>query len=188
MCEIWKSILGYENYYEVSNLGNVRSKYRQYVDSLGKNRIVKSKLLTKQLMITGYYKVDLKVNYINKIMTIHRLVAIAFIPNPDNKPTVNHIDGNKINNHITNLEWATFSENNKHALDNGLRKSPCKLGKLNHNSKPVYQYSKTNIFICEYSNAREANKITGIDYRHISSCCLNKRKTTGGYIWKYQKI
>lgn len=174
MEEIWKDVIGFEGYYQVSNLGNVRSRY---------------KILSQQLAFANYYKVDFKLNGIRKTIAVHRLVATAFIPNPENKPTVNHIDGIKTNNNVINLEWATYSENNKHAVDNKLRQSPWigKYGIDNPRSKIVQQYNLNNELITEYPNARiAATKITGINYKHISSCCLGKRKTHGGFIWKYK--
>jgi hypothetical protein len=188
MNEIWKDIIGYEGYYQVSNIGNVRSVNRQYVDILNRKRLVKSKPLKQQLAFANYYKVDFKVNKIRKTITVHRLVAIAFLSNPENKPTVNHKDGNKCNNNVNNLEWATYSENNQHAVDILRRKSKWTgiLGKDNPKSKTVIQYDKNNNKINEFAGTHEAERMTGISYKHISSCCLNKRKTTGGYIWKYK--
>jgi hypothetical protein len=181
--EIWKPIIGYNNQYEVSNFGNVRSLGITYTDKNGKIYKKKPKILSKQIYGAGYYKVDLN----HKIKNIHVLLATAFIPNPENKPTVNHKDGIKTNTYLNNLEWATYSENNKHATDNNLRQSPWtgKFGIDNPKSKPVIQYDKKYNKINEFVNAREAEKITGIGYKHISDCCLGKRKTTGGYIWKY---
>jgi hypothetical protein len=174
MNEIWKSVIGYEGYYEVSNYGSIRNS--------------KLKILKPSIWGAGYRTIKLSKNNIKETFTLHRLIAIAFIPNPENKPTINHKDGIKLNNNINNLEWVTFSENNKHALCTGLRKSPWIgiTGKDNPNSKSIQQFDKHNIFVREYSNAREANKITGINYKHISDCCLNRRKTTGGFIWKFK--
>lgn len=115
--ETWKIINGYEDY-QISNFGNVISlKY-------GKVRVL------KPTMSKGYCHVDLG---FRKTKKIHRLVGIYFIPNPDNKLEINHKDGNKLNNHYTNLEWNTASENKRHALLNGLRIMPN--GGNHHNSK-----------------------------------------------------
>lgn len=108
--EIWKDVVGYETLFSVSNLGNVRSKRT--------NRILKQHL-NKQ----GRFAIATKIGGrkgLDLCFKVHRLVATAFIPNPNNKPTVNHTDGNKINNCADNLEWATHSENIQHAWDNGL--------------------------------------------------------------------
>lgn len=184
MSEIWKPVVDFEEYYEVSNCGNVRTVDRYVYDKNGKSRHIKMKNITKQIDRNGYYKVDIRNDYYRKTITIHRLMAIAFLPNPENKPCVNHIDGNKLNLNLSNLEWVTYSENNKHAVDNGLRKSPW-IGKFGKNmpvSKPVLQYDIKGNYIQEFENARQ----TGINYKHISACCLGKRKTAGGYIWKYK--
>lgn len=106
--EIWKPVKDYENLYEVSNFGKIRS-------------LKKNKLKTEQLSKNGYSVINLYVGKSIKREYLHRIVAQAFIPNLDNKPQVNHIDGNKQNNHVENLEWVTSNENLKHAYKMGLR-------------------------------------------------------------------
>lgn len=105
MVEIWKYVVGYEKYYQVSNLGKIKT--------LRKRKLILKPCINKK----GYYNVCI----LNKVFLIHRLVAKAFIDNPENKPTVNHIDGNKLNNCVENLEWATWSEQNIHAFKLGLQ-------------------------------------------------------------------
>jgi hypothetical protein len=121
--EIFKDIIGYEGYYQVSNLGNVKSlKRTALIGGFGK-RTVRERILKILNGGVGYQRVHLcKDKNINKFFS-HRLVAIAFIPNPENKKTVNHIDGNPANNCVSNLEWATQSENNYHAFRTGLKKT-----------------------------------------------------------------
>ena len=188
MNEIWKPIVGYEDYYEISNLGNVRSKGKCYIDKLGRVQNRKPKQLKTRVGKVGYLCVDLNANGISIQKHIHRLIAEAFILNPENKPTVNHKDGNKLNNDISNLEWNTYSENNKHAVDNNLRQSPWtgKFGTDNPKSKAIVQMDKRGNIINKFASAREAKRITGINYKHISCCCLGKRMSTGGYCWKFQ--
>ena len=108
MKEVWKDI--YEEY-QISNLGRIKSL------KWGKERI-----LTPRKNFKGYMQIHIRVNGKDKVIKVHRLVAEAFIPNPDNKPQVNHIDGNKENNTSLNLEWCTNSENQLHAYKNGLQK------------------------------------------------------------------
>lgn len=116
--EIWKNIEGYEGKYQVSNLGNVKSLETW----TGDRYIKREKILKNNLYGNGYYYVGLSKNGKVKRYKVSRLVAQEFIPNPENKPFINHIDGDKLNNHIDNLEWCTQSENMKHASMIGLRK------------------------------------------------------------------
>lgn len=106
--EIWKQIKGFENVFEISNLGNVKRLKCRWAKN---DRILKPNVGKR-----GYFVVNLSLKGFNKVVTIHRLVAIAFIPNPKNKREVNHKDGNKQNNSIENLEWVTPSENSRHAI------------------------------------------------------------------------
>lgn len=117
MIEIWKDVVGYEGIYQVSNLGNVKS----LIGYNGKKYISREKLLSKTLSTAGYYKVELFNKKERKSFRVHRLVAIAFIENPLNKEQVNHIDGNKLNNNVENLEWNTPKENVRHSIDTGLK-------------------------------------------------------------------
>lgn len=135
MDEIWKEIEGYDGDYLISNLGKVRSlKYKN------------PKILKPGKNMGGYYYVILCKNNIPKTSYLHRLVAENFIPNPDNKLTVNHLDANKLNNNVTNLEWATSSENNQHAWDQGLmentRKSVKKNISIANEARKIPIYSK----------------------------------------------
>lgn len=107
MIEVWKDITGYEGYYQVSDAGNVK-------------RVQKTGVM--KITFTPYGTVTLCKNHKKKLALVHRLVAEAFIPNPENKKAVNHIDGDKTNNHVDNLEWNTYQENCQHAYDNGLSK------------------------------------------------------------------
>lgn len=121
MQEIWKDVVGFEGYYKVSNLGRVMTVAREFIKSNGRKCVVKERILS-QGTVRGYKCVDLKVNGDRKTMRVHRLVAMAFIGKPY-KEMVNHIDGNKENNIVSNLEWATRSENEIHAYNTGLKKS-----------------------------------------------------------------
>lgn len=158
--EIWKDIKGYEGLYQVSNLGNVKSLPREFTRKDGRRYVVKECVLKGGKASAGYFTVNL----LNKTHTIHRLVAEAFIFNPENKECVNHVDGDKLNNNVKNLEWCTYSENNKHAYDKGLKK---------HNnlvldtSNGVYYDSAKDACIalglnqptvCRYLNGKRRNK------------------------------
>lgn len=120
------------------------------------------------------------------VLGIHRLVAQTFIPNPDNKPEVNHKDGNKANNNVSNLEWVTHGENIKHSYDFLGRKHGMlgRKGKNSSYSKKIQQI-KDNKVIAEFWGCFEAERITGVFAPNIWACLKNKRKTAGGYLWQY---
>lgn len=169
MEEIWKDIEGYEGLYQVSNFGRVKSlniiKFNQFSSYKHKGRVLKLQL-NKQ---TGYMYVNLSKLKSYKTTSIHRLVAKAFIPNPENKSQVNHKDGNKFNNYVENLEWCTQIENSFHAYQNGLNKlSPlhfkgeehqrCKLSNkdiLNIRSRINYGYGFYAELAREYGVTKE---------------------------------
>jgi hypothetical protein len=119
--EIWKDIEGYEGFYQVSNCGNVKSLERIVNSRYKSGRLVKEKILKGRKNRWGYVKIGLNKGSCSHYKTIHRLVAQAFIPNPENKPETNHKNGVKIDNRVENLEWVTKSENAKHAFEIGLR-------------------------------------------------------------------
>ncbi|MBV4357712.1 NUMOD4 motif-containing HNH endonuclease [Pinibacter aurantiacus] len=120
MDEIWRDVTGFEKYYQISNKGNVQSLDRIVYTNKGNARLVKGKLLTSRINNFGYLSVRLSYKGITRTLFMHRLIAQEFIDNPENKPFVNHIDGNKTNNSIENLEWVSHSENISHAYRSGL--------------------------------------------------------------------
>jgi hypothetical protein len=121
--EYWAPMPNYEQYYEISNLGTIRSIPRRLLTKSGYYKPEKERILTQRISNKGYLSVTLSKNGQSNTKAVHRLLAQAFIPNPENKATVNHLDGNKLNNSIENLEWATYSENAIHAYKTGLYKS-----------------------------------------------------------------
>ena len=196
MKEIWKSIKNFEGLYEVSNLGNVKAlkrtwrvwNYRgkKYQEMSNKEKILSysiSKCNYKQVVLTKQNKKYLK--------TIHRLVAESFIPNLDNKPCVNHKDGNKLNNNVENLEWCTYSENSKHSWNNNLEKPywKGKFGKNHNTAKQVNQYDLEGNFIKTWECISDVVRILKIDGGRITKCCQHKKycHSAGGYIWEYTK-
>ena len=119
MEEIWKDVVGYEGYYKVSNTGKIKS-LRRVVEKSANIFVIKKEKELKLSIARGYFFTKLCIDRKNTNISVHRLVAIAFIPNPENKRCVNHKDGNKGNNYLENLEWCTHSENIQHSLSMGL--------------------------------------------------------------------
>lgn len=171
MSEIWKDIQGYEGLYQVSNLGRVKSLDRR--DRCGRFKEGKIKSICDNG--NGYCVVNLKVDGEQKSRTVHRLVATAFIPNPKNLPEINHIDGNKKNNTMSNLEWCDRSENVIHAVKNQLH--------TNFGQRKVVCVELNK----EFNSVAEAEKWIGVKGSRISNVCKLKRgcKTCGGYHWRY---
>ena len=160
--EIWKQIyienVGDKKYF-VSNLGRFKNTRERIMDNYKVNE-------------NGYIRVYIY----NKTYALHRLIALAFIDNPENKEQVNHIDGNKINNSVNNLEWVTNKENQIHKYQTGLG---------NNFTRKIGQYTLDNIFIKEHTSIASASKEINISKSCISGVLRKKRKTAGGFIWKY---
>ena len=170
MEEIWKDIKDYPNY-QISNLGNVRN--------------IKRGTTIKPIYDSNWYK---KVHLFNKgkskMLFVHRLVAQAFIPNPQNKPTVNHIDGNKSNSNVNNLEWATMKEqlihsvyvlNNKSVITDKCREASAK----SHRKAVMRDDGKI------YERVIEASKENNVSISNIQKCCRGERVRAGGHEWQY---
>lgn len=166
MKEIWKDIIN-DNNYMISNLGNVYSK---------RNKIILKPYKTRK----GYLRIMLSNR---KRYLVHRLVAQAFISNSNDLPQVNHIDGNKQNNCVNNLEYCTQSENMQHCLKTGLRIMP--KGKEVYNARAILQYDINNNFIKEWDCIQDAQR--ELNLHHISECCYGKRKKCGNFIWKFKE-
>lgn len=166
--EQWKEIEGYEELYAVSTAGRVYSFRRGIIMSCG--------------LVQGYYQVCLTKNGVQSNFYVHRLVAAAFIPNPDNLPIVNHIDENKTNNNVENLEWVTYQENTLHSLNNCKKQEGQK--KRGRKGKKVNQYSIDGIFLQMWPSITEASKTLDIPQSSISLCCKGRYGSAGGFIWR----
>lgn len=180
MEEIWKDIPGYEGLYQASNLGNIKSLKREhYIPSINKKIwILKEKILKQALCKDGYKIVVLTRNKKRKTYTVHKLIAMTFIPKIKNKTQVNHKDGNKLNNSIKNLEWCNNSENIRHAYNNNLIDITKKYKKIN-------QYDLEGNFIKQWNSMKEAGEKLNICRQNISMCCRGLRKKTNNYVWRY---
>ena len=183
MNEIWKNIDGYGDNYQVSNKGRVRSIDR-FV-SHGRHGKIFRKGKIRKLMTTkhGYYQVSLKYDGKTSTQLVHRLLAIAFIDNPDNNPCINHKDGVKSDNNISNLEWCTYSENIIHAIDLGLNEKAS--GENAQNNMRVVQFDFCGNRISEYYSATKASECTGIGRSNICRAA-REHKIAGGCIWMYE--
>lgn len=178
MTQITKQISNFPGYY-ITNTGNI---YTRNYDHTGRIKKLKTGCDTR-----GYLRVNLYKNSKKIQQRVHRLVAEAFIPNPENKPQVNHKNGVRTDNRVENLEWATNTENVKHSYDFlGHKKVMLgRIGTKNPTSKPVQQIKNGQI-IAEFDSEREAQYKTGISQGCISMCCIGKYKTAGGYQWKHK--
>lgn len=196
MQEIWKDVVGYEGFYQVSNTGKVRSYDRKVMCGYGKTRIIPKRIL-KQYIKDRYPRVSLTIDKKRKVVYAHRLVAEAFIPNPNGLSEVNHIDENKQNNNIENLEWCTRSYNNSHGtrlerqLNNFDYEAVAKKisrTKKNFKYNGVNQKTLDNKFIKWWPTIKEAAKETGASYYHLSNCCRGVGVQSGGYKWEYANL
>lgn len=160
----WKPIIGFEEYYLVSDSGQVWSIRRR-------------RALKPAIDKYGYEKVGLFDGHKLHTRTVHKLVAQAFIPNPHNLPSVNHINEVKTDNRVVNLEWVSIADNDNHGTRNErMANTKCRL--------PVEQIFPNGTTV-RYKGVKDAYRKTGINRCCIAQCCKNIRKTAGGYKWRY---
>lgn len=176
MEEIWKDIPGYEGLYQVSSKGNVRSLNWRNCG------FVRNLYLKKHNR--GYRHVELAKDGTRKAFTVHRLVAMTFIPNPNNYQTINHIDEDKTNNTVENLEWCTPSQNMRHTISLHSEKYHI-TGKPFSQKGKVVQMSKTGEILRVWDNLVSIRHTNGWSDWSIGECCRGRRKTAYGYIWRF---
>lgn len=179
MKEIWKDVVGYEGLYQVSNLGRVKSLTHLVKCHKTHYRTQHGKILTSCLD-GKYYHVTLYIKGKRKIHLVHRLVAQSFLPNPNHKATVNHKNGNKLDNNVNNLEWATLKENTQHALRTGL-----KIPQTTHYRGVLAFNFYDNSFVGEYSSQHEAAKELNLSVGRVCGVLHGRGKHTHGYTFRY---
>lgn len=189
--EEWRDVANYQGLYKVSSVGRVKSLERIVIRSDGKQQTVSERILKAETTKKGYLQVALCKNGKMKAMKVHRLVATAFIPNPNGYKEVNHKDEDKTNNRVENLEWVTASYNINYGTrnerfakankENGLYERQAKAF-----SKAVQQIDKeSGEVIAEFPSVNEVQRQLGFDKGYISACCLGKHKLAYDYLWRY---
>lgn len=193
--EEYRDMVGYEGLYMVSNKGNVKSLERKVWNGRGRGfyMTVPERILKPIKTGNGYLQVDLSKDGKIKRHLIHRLVAEAFIPNPNNLEQVNHRDECKTNNNVENLEWCSSKYNCNYGtrirrITEANIGNP-KLSRANTNnpklSKPVIAIDKVSGLILEYPSTQEASRQTGTHQGSIVACCKGRKKSAGNYYWMY---
>ena len=190
--EIWKDIKGYEGLYQVSNLGRVKSFDRWVKGSYNGLQFKKGKIL-KPSIGHFYFQVSLvNINGEKNSYTIHRLVAESFLPNPENKTEIDHIDTNPLNNNVENLKWCTHKENmnnpitkQKRCGDNHPKPFLGKFGKENPHSKPILQFTLDGKLIRKWECFKDVERELGLHHPNILKVIRGDRNHTGGCKWGY---
>lgn len=170
--EEWRPITGYEGLYEISNLGRVKTHHTR----IGGLQDTCNHIM-KQSIMGGYYKVVLRKDGKKKMVNVHRLVVCAFLDNRLGLKEVNHVDENKLNNNVTNLEWCSHRYNI--AYSHNIEKA------YNAAKKSVNVWRKNGEYVNRYESTHEAARKLHCDQRHISKCCNGKIKSHKGLIFKF---
>lgn len=188
MAEIWKDIPGYEGLYKISSLGKLKRCNKTYFCGNNTKRVLEEREIIGDKDSFGHVRVTLYKNGTKKRIFLHRLIAESFIPNSENKPEIDHINAIPDDNRVENLRWVTHQENLNNPITLKRKSSAAmgnhmlgKIGKLHHNSKKCLCIETGNV----YYGTSEASRKTGLNQICISACCIGKRKTTGGYHWKF---
>jgi len=186
MKEVWKDIRGYKGLYQVSSLGRIKSLKRIVYRNKQKWCVIDAQILKEKIQSNGYSAQCLCNKAVKKYFTVHRLVAIAFIPNPENKKEVNHKNFDKTDSRVENLEWLTPKENIQHALKGGRKVGISNLGADHHCSKAVIKMSLDGVDLQKYDSIAMAAEDNGVTSPSISGVVRGKEKTAAGFKWKYE--
>ncbi len=193
MDEIWKDINGYEGLYQVSSKGRIRSLDKSYVDSIGRLGTKQGKIIAQRINNYGYHQIHLVKDGKSKTFLVHRLMAEAFIPNPENLPCINHKDENRNNNDLKNLEWCTYQYNNNYgsAPKKRIQKTRGKVYKngISRPAKVIVQYNLDGEVVNVFSEgSKEVERILGFNSGAINKCCKRKENhiTYKGFVWRYK--
>jgi len=181
--EEWRDVVGWEGYYIVSSYGRVASLGR-YVKYYSYTKWLDPCLKQQRMWKNGYFSVTLKKNGKKICASVHRLVAIAFIPNPNNYPCIDHINDNQIDNRASNLQWCTHKMNNSkehHRITESLSKKGKRLPSI---QKPIVQLSTSGKLVRVYPSMTDAD-LNGFHHSAIHRVIHNKLKTHKGFIWMY---
>lgn len=187
--EEWRPVAGFEKYYQISNLARVKSNDR--IIKRGNGEYKKPGRILKQIPNSkGYMRVQLNGNGVSKRTFVHRMVAIAFVSNPNNKPHVNHMDSNHTNNSSSNLEWVTHKENIRHAINKGrfdesFFATNRKFANDRESKKRAVIGTSRGGRTIRFNSIQDAGRYFGGRAGDICRCCKGERKTAQGYSWKY---
>ena len=181
--EHWKPIKGYEGSYEISDHGRVRSLdrviYQRHYSGCMAKHFYKSQIIIPRVSELGYKTVGLVKNSKQKHFSVHRLVGLHFLNKPEGKNCINHLDANPSNNHVSNLEWCTQSENIKYAYDHGTKRPP--------HLKPIGQYDDDWNLIKVWEGQTAASRALKIQQVNIGKAARGEREHAGGFRWKFMK-
>ena len=186
--EKWEDIDGYIGLYQVSNLGNIKSVERFRTN--GKSGYIQQSKILKTGNRNGYLFVNLCKDGVVKSFKVHRLVAEHFIPKPENKPEIDHINTDKTDNRVENLRWVTHKENmnnpkSKNKQSISMQGKPSLKGKEKQQSKPILQYTKDGVLIKKWDCVMDVEREIGLKHQNICHNALGKSSNCGGFVWRY---